>query len=151
MGRHSDNGGELMRGQSSAEMLILVGAILLTVTSLFYLGLGSNESTVVMQAARDGTESAIANIDIKYGCSIDIENLSFTTGTITISVAVSNAPPADISWSNFRDNIVKKNIREEALRYIQNAVGGHFPSIAAPVKTSHYTYDVIVNARLVTK
>lgn len=132
-------------------MLILVGAILITVTSLLYLGSGGNESAVVMQAARDGAENAIASVDAGYGCSIDIENLSFSTGTITISVAARNAPPDNISWSNFRDNTIKKNVRDAALKYMQNAVGGSFPTVAGPVKTSHATYDVTVNARQVTK
>lgn len=140
-----------MRGQSSAEMLILVGAIIITVTSLLYLGSGGSESAVVMQAARDGADNAITGIDANYGCSIYIENLSFSTGTITISVAARNAPPDNVSWSYFRDNTINKNIRDAALKYIQNAVSGSFPSVAGPVKTPHTTYDVTVNARQVTK
>ncbi len=140
-----------MRGQSSAELLVLVGGILITVTSLLYLGLGGNESSVVLGAARDGAENAISNLDARYGCAIDIDNLTFNAGTITVSVAVRNAPPKTFTWNNFRDNVVKKDIREAALKLIQNAVGGHIPSAAAPVKTSYYTYDVTVNARQVVK
>ena len=140
-----------MKGQTSAEMLILVGAILIAVASMLYLGLGSSEMSAVMQTARDGAENAIAAIDAEYGCSIDIEELGFDAGTITISVAVRDAPPASITWENFRENIVKKNIREEALKHIQNAIGGSFPATAGPVKTAYYTYDVTVEVRRVTK
>ncbi len=140
-----------MRGQSSAELLILVGGILLTVTTLLSFGLGGNESAVVMQAARDGAENAITNIGARYGCSIDIDNLAFNSGVITVAVAVRNAPPDNCTWGNFSENVVKRDIREAALKMIQNAVGGHVPSTAAPVKTSRGTYDVAVNARQVTK
>ena len=134
------------RGQSSAEMLILMGAILIAVTSLLYLGTGSNESAVVMRAARDGTENAIATLNAKHGCTIDIEELRFDAGTITISVIVRNSPAVE----NF-DNIVKENIRTAALKYIQNAVYGSFPEKAEPVRTAYYTYDVAVEVRRVTK
>jgi len=140
-----------MKGQSSAELLILVGGILLTVTSLLSFGLGSNESAIVMQATRDGAENAIFNIGTGYGCSIDIDNLAFNSGIITISVSVRNAPPDNFTWSNFSENVVKKNIKEAALKLIQNAVYGQIPSAVAPVKTASYTYDVTVNARQVTK
>lgn len=140
-----------MRGQSSAEMLILVGAILVAVASLLYLGTGSNESAVVMRAARDGAENAIAAIDADYGCSINIEELGFDAGTITISIAVRSAPPDNIAWDNFRENIIKKNVRDGALKHIQNAVGGSFPTTAGLVKTAYYTYDVAVEVRRVTK
>lgn len=139
-----------MRGQSSAEMLILVGAILIAVASMLYLGIGSNESAVVMRAARDGAENAIAAIDVEYGCSIDIENLSFYGENITISVVVRNGPPSDMDWEDFEETI-KENIRNEALRYMHNAIGGNFPVVVGPVKTSYHTYDVTVNVRRVTK
>lgn len=132
-------------------MLILVAAILIAVASMSYLGIGSNESAVVMRAARDGAENAIAAIDAEYGSSIDIEEVGFDAGTITISVAVRNAPPDNIDWDDFRDNIIKENIIEGALKYIQNAVGGYFPVTAAPVQTAYYTYDVTVDVRRVTK
>ncbi len=140
-----------MKGQSSAELMILVGGILIMVTSLVYLGLGSNESSIVLGAARDGAENAVSNLSARYGCAIDIDNLVFNTGTITVSVAVRDAPPDNFTWADFRDNVVAKRIREAGLKMIQNAVGGHIPSTAAPVKTSYYTYDVAVNARQVTK
>ena len=62
-----------------------------------------------------------------------------------------NAPPDNFTWNNFNENVVKKNIREAALKFAQNAVGGHIPSTAAPVKTARYTYDVVVNSRQVSK
>lgn len=140
-----------MRGQSSVEMLILVGAIMIAVSSMLYLGTRVNELEVVMRAARDGAENAISTINAEYGCSIDVEGLGFDAGTITISVVVRDAPPHNFSWDNFRDNIIKRNIREGALLHIQNAVGGFFPATPGPVKTARYTYDVTVEVRRVTK
>ena len=136
-----------MRGQSSAEMLILLGAILIAVTSTLYMGMSSNESTVVMQAARDGTENAAATIDADYGCSIDIEGLALNAGTLTIQVIVRNPPSENIIW----DNMIKNNIREGALKYINNAIFGSFPVTAGPVKAAYFTYDVTVEVRRVTK
>ncbi|MDI6884098.1 MAG: hypothetical protein QMD00_03015 [Hadesarchaea archaeon] len=135
-----------MRGQSSAEMLILVGAILIAVASMLYLGTGGNESAVVMRAARDGAENVIAALDAKYGCSIDIQEVGSYAGTITITVTVRDSPAVE----NF-DNIIKDNIRTGALMHIQNAVGGSFPATAQPVKTAYGTYDVAVEVRRVTK
>ncbi len=135
-----------MRGQSSAEMLILISVTLIAVASMLYLGIGSNESAVVMRAARDGAENAIAVIDSEYGCMIDIEEVGFDAGMITITVSIRDSPAVD----DF-DNIIKENIREGALKHIQNAVSGSFPLTAGPVKTSYYTYDVTVEVRRVTK
>lgn len=140
-----------MKGQSSAETLILVGVILISITTLIYLGTLSNENAAVMSAARDGAENAIFVIDATYGCSIDIDNLSFNAGTITIRVVAVNAPPDNISWDDFSEDTIENNIRTGALKYIRNAIGGSFPTTAAPVKTSYYTYDVVVEARRVTK
>ncbi|MFH1821885.1 MAG: hypothetical protein ABH852_05560 [Methanobacteriota archaeon] len=140
-----------MRGQSSVEMLILMGAILIAVTTTLYIGIGSNESTAVMQAARDGTENATAAIDADYACSIDMEGLALNAGTVTIQVIVRNAPSENIIWDYFRDTIIKKNIREGALKYINNALFGSFPENAAPVKAAYDTYDVTVEVRKVTK
>jgi len=127
-------------------MLILVGAILIASSSMVYLGRSSNESAVVMQAARDGAENAIAVLDSGYGCSIDIQEVGFYAGMITVTVSVRD-PPA---LGNF-DNLVKENIRVSALRYIQSAVGGSFPTTAEPVRTAYYTYDVTVDVLEVTK
>lgn len=139
-----------MRGQSSAEMLILVGAILIAVASMLYLGAGANESSAVMRAARDGAENAIADIDAEYGCEIIIEKIGFDAGTIAIYVEV-RSPPPDITWENFRDNIVRPNIRDGALKYIQNAVTGSIPETAQPVRTGYYTYDVPLENIVVTR
>lgn len=138
-----------MRGQSSAEMLILIGAILIAATSVLYLGTGGSESAAVMRAARDGAENAIAGIDAEYGCSIDIEELGFSAGTIRVSVAVRNAPE-HIPWENL-ETIIKSRIREGALKFIFNAIRGTFPRAAQPVKTAYYTYDVAVEVRRVTR
>jgi len=133
-----------MKGQSSAEMLILVGAILVAVASLLYSGAGSNEMAVVMSAVRAGAENEIAALDIEYGCAIDIEQLDFDAGTITIHVTVRGGPPPD-------DNSISDNIRMGALKHIYNAVVGFLPETAEPVETSRYTYDVVVEVTRVTK
>jgi hypothetical protein len=135
-----------MRGQTTAEMLILFGAILIVVASMLYSGTGANESAVAMRAARDGAENAIAALDAEYGCSADIAEVGFDAGTITITVSLRDSPAV----YNF-DNIMKESIRAGALKYIQNAVSGSFPVTAGPVKTSYATYDVAVDLRRVTK
>jgi len=132
-----------MRGQSSAEMMILVGAILVAVASLLYLGAGSNEMETVKSAARAGAENAIADIDAEYGCEIIIEEVGVDAGTITIYVNVRGGPPPD--------NQIRDNIRASALKYIYQAVVGFFPENAEPVKTGYYTYDVAVEMRRVIK
>jgi uncharacterized protein (UPF0333 family) len=48
-----------VRGQASLETLILFAAILLAVSSLLYLGEGSNEGQVLLSSARDGAENAL--------------------------------------------------------------------------------------------
>ncbi len=133
-----------MKGQSSAEMLILIGAILLVVTSLFYLSLGSTEMAAIMSAARTGTENAIALLGPEFGCSIDIEQVGFDDGTITIYVNVRGGPPPD-------NQVISDNIKVGALKYIYHAVNGSFPEKAETLETSYYTYDVNVEIRRVTK
>ncbi len=133
-----------MRGQASAEVLILVGAILAVVASLLYMGAGSNELSVVMAAARTGADDAIAALGAEHGCAIDIERVSFDAGMIKIRVAVRGGPPPD-------NRAISDNIRAGALRFIQHAIGGTFPENPQPVKTGRYTYDVSVEVRRVTK
>ena len=133
-----------MRGQSSAEMLILVGAILIAVASMLYLGAGANEGSAVMRAARDGAENAIATLGAEYGSEIDIERLGFDAGTITIHVVVRGGSPPD-------DGTIKEDIGGGALKFIHNAIAGSFPEVAGPVKTRYYTYNVAVGIRRVTK
>jgi len=139
-----------MRGQSSTEFLILVAGILLTATSLLYLGLENNELSTVLQAARDGTENAIATIEIKYECSVNIDNLSFDEGNIIISVILRSAAPENNCEIDLRDNFIKGTIKGCALNYIQNAISGHV-SITSPIKTAFHTYNVLVNIKEVTK
>jgi len=142
-GKHRD-GRERMRGQSSAEMLILMGVVLMVVSLVFYQGAGGNEMATVMSAARTGAENAIAALDSEYGCAIDIEQVGFDAGTVTIYVNVRGGPPPD-------NQAILDNIRANALKYIYQAVIGSFPESAEPVKTGYYTYDVNVGLRRVTK
>lgn len=133
-----------MRGQTSAEMLILMGVVLVVVSLVFYLGTSSNEMANVMSAARTGAENAIAALDYEYGCTIDIEQVGFDAGTVTIYVIVRGGPPPD-------NQAISDNIKANALKYIYQAVVGSFPESAEPVKTGYYTYDVNVGLRRVTK
>jgi len=142
-GKHRD-GRERVRGQSSAEMLILMGVVLMVVSLVFYQGAGGNEMATVMSAARTGAENAIAALDSEYGCAIDIEQVGFDAGTVTIYVNVRGGPPPD-------NQAILDNIRANALKYIYQAVIGSFPESAEPVKTGYYTYDVNVGLRRVTK
>jgi len=131
-----------MKGQASAEMLILVGALLVAVASILYLGLGSNEGAVVMSAARVGADNAITTLATEYGCAIDIEGLGLDAGKITISVCVMGGSPPDN---------VSESIRTGALKFVYQAINGSFPENAQPVKSGHYTYDVVVEIRRITK
>lgn len=128
----------------------MVGVILIAVTLILYLGTKANEMSAVMRAARDGAENAIADIDAEYMCEIVIEEVGFDAGSIKISVAVRNPPP-NITWENFKENIIEPSIRDDALKHIHNAVAGFLPENADNVKTSYYTYGVEVDARRVTK
>jgi hypothetical protein len=125
-------------------MLILVGVILITIASVFYLGAGAHERSTVMRAARDGAENTIAALGAGYGSEIDIERLGFDAGTITIHVVVRGGPPPG-------DGTIRDNIRGGALKFIHNAIAGSFPRVAGPVKTRYYTYNVAVGIRRVTK
>jgi hypothetical protein len=137
-------GREDVRGQSSVEMLVLVAAILISVASLVYMGTRDSESTAVIRAARDGAENAIAVLNVEFGCSIDIEEIGFNAGAITVHVIVRNAPPENLTWENFWESVVKPRIRMEALKYINNAVTGSFAAVEY-VRTNYYTYTVTVD------
>jgi hypothetical protein len=140
-----------MRGQASVELLVLVGAILISVASMLYLGAGSNELTLVLRAARDGVENAALALALDYGCSVKIRELGFSAGVITIEVAVRNAPPSGQTWENFAENIVEPTVRAHVLRFIAYALTGAPPAEPYPVRTSYYTYDVEVAAERVTR
>jgi len=133
-----------MKGQASAEMLILVGALLVAVASLLYIGAGSNEGAVVMSAARVGADNAITTLATEYRCAIDIEGLGLDAGKITISINVMGGPPPD-------NQTISESIRTGALKFIHQAINGSFPENAQPVKSGYYTYDVVVKIRRVTK
>ncbi len=98
----------------------------------------------IMSASRAGAENAIASLDFEYGGTIGIEQVGFDAGTITIYVNVRGGPPPD-------NQAISDNIRVSALKYIYQAVTGSFPKSAEVVKTGHYTYDVDVGIRRVTK
>jgi hypothetical protein len=132
-------------------MLILTAAIIITVASILYLGIGNNESAVAMQAAREGAENAATAMAVDHGCSVDIDGISISSGTIIIDVIASNSPPGIFTWDNFRENVIRKNIHDGALRQIHGALLGSFPAAAEPVKTGYRTYDVEVRIKRVTR
>ncbi|MEW5995565.1 MAG: hypothetical protein AB1744_14375, partial [Candidatus Zixiibacteriota bacterium] len=138
---------------AAPEMMILIAGVLISVTAMLYLGTTSNETVVAVRAVRDGAENAVAAIDTSYGSSIDIASVSFEAGTATIRVSVSvrNAPPDNMTWENFRENIVKYRIKVDALEFIRDEVGGRLTSENGPVTTALYSYIVNVDAVRVTK
>lgn len=84
-----------MRGQSSAEMLILIGAILLVVAAFVAMGEQSNRGAVVLSAARTGADNAIASLDAQYGCTIDIKAIGLDANNVMIYLTVKGGPPPD--------------------------------------------------------
>ncbi|MGB9521227.1 MAG: hypothetical protein ACPL6F_00585 [Anaerolineales bacterium] len=128
------------------EFLILVAGILLTTTSLFYLSLVNNEIATITQAAHDGTESAIAAIETKYGCSLNLDYLQLRDNLIEISIVIVSAPSENINWLEFKENIVKKTVEEYVLNHIQHALGAR-PSTTNTVKTAFCTYVVSIRLK----
>ncbi len=131
-----------MKGQASVELLVLVGAILVSIASMLYLGMASNEQTVVAQAARDGIENAALALQLEYGCELSATHVGVSHGDITMSIKIRNAPPQGFTWENFRDNVVKPLLREQVLRFVGYALSGNFPEAVGPVSGRYYTYDV---------
>lgn len=137
-------------GQSSTEFLILAAGIFLTATSLFFWSLETNEVTAVIQAAYDGTENVLATIETKYQCSAYVENLKLNDNCIEISIVIIATPPENIDWLDFKENVVKKMVREGALNYIQKTFNS-LPSTTFPIKTAFGNYDISVSLREVTR
>lgn len=132
-------------GQSSTEFLILAAGILLISTSFFYWSLENHEVTTIIQATRDGAENALANIEINYGVSANIEYLKLDDNQIEISIAIMGTPP-EIAWADFAENVVKKTVRESVFCHIQYALSSL--STKNP-ESAPYTYDVSVSLRKV--
>jgi len=123
-------------------MLIL--ALVLTAALAFLpAGERGNEINTVMSAARAGASRAITELSMQYGCAIDITELNFDGGNITIYLTASVGGPPDATISD--------EVRNEALRYIHQAVRGTFQENAESVKTQNYTYDVSVSITRVMK
>ncbi len=133
-----------MRGQASVETLILIGVIVLTATSIVYAGNLSREVEIVKSAASLGAENAIIALEAEYGVTIWIEKVSFKNGEVSISLLVVGGPPP-------HDQTIENEVREDALRFIHQAIAGDFPRNAYPVKTSYYTYDVVVEVERVVR
>lgn len=125
-----------MRGQASLETLVLFAAILLAVSSLLYLGQGTNEDRVILASARDGAENALFRLQRDYGGSARLAEVRMEKGRVRVSV---------MTWGlTCPENLVKEEVRGDALRFMWKAVTGGFPSVVQPLRTSRGTYDVEV-------
>ncbi|MEM2204697.1 MAG: hypothetical protein QXF66_03890 [Candidatus Hadarchaeales archaeon] len=132
-----------MKGQVSLEALVLFATILLILSSLLYLGEGTNETQLILASARDGTENALSRLQWEYGGTGRIREVKMVKGTVKISVMV---------WGmNCPENLVKEEVRRDALGFMWKAVGGVFPSLTQPLRTSRGTYDVEVSVEVVRR
>jgi hypothetical protein len=123
--------------------MLILAAILAAVVAFLPAGERSNEVSSVMSAARVGAGRAITELNMQYGCSIDIAKLEFDAGNITVYLTAGMGGPPDAT--------ISKKVRSEALKYIHQAIRGGFPENAGPVKTGNYTYDVSVAITRVIK
>lgn len=124
-------------------MLLILAVILTAAIAFLPAGQRSNEVSSVMSAARMGANKAVTELNMQYGCTIDIAKLNFDGGNITIYLTASTGGPPDATISD--------KVRGEALKYIYQAISGGFPENAAPVRTQNYTYDVSVSITRVVK
>jgi uncharacterized protein (UPF0333 family) len=132
-----------MKGQAALETLLIIGAVLAVISALMLIGQRNNEANSAVAAARTGANKAIVELGMKYGCQINVDNLTFIDGTISLSLTTSNGGPSD--------TVIVDAIRTEALKYVYQAINGTFPDSAQPVKTRNYTYDVSVIVNRVGK
>jgi len=123
--------------------MLILAMVLTAVLAFLPAGERSNEINTVMSAARAGASRAITELSMQYSCTIDITELNFDGGNITIYLTASVWGPLDATISN--------GVRNEALSYIHQALRGTFPENAGPVKTQNYTYDVSVSITRVMK
>jgi len=132
-----------VRGQASLETLILFAAILLAVSSLLYLGQGSNEGQVLLSSARDGAENALHRLQEEYGGAARVGEVRMVRGTVKISVMV---------WGlSCPENVVREEVRGDALRFMWRALTGKFPSTVQEVRTPRGTYGVEVEVEEVSR
>jgi len=52
---------------------------------------------------------------------------------------------------NCPENLVKEEVRRDALGFMWKAVGGDVPSLAQPLRASRGTYDVEVSVEVVRR
>lgn len=132
-----------MKGQAAMETLLIVGAILVVISALMVSGQRSNEVSTALSAARTGADEAIAKLDAQYGCQMSVYDLSFNSGTVTITVNALSAVPSSA--------VIENEVRTEALKHIYQVVNGTFPENAQPVIARNYRYDVSVIVTRVSK
>ncbi|MEM2866248.1 MAG: hypothetical protein QW098_03810 [Candidatus Hadarchaeales archaeon] len=132
-----------MRGQASLETLVLFAAILLAVSSLLYLGQGTNEGQVILASARDGAENALSRLQQEHGGEARVKEVKMGKGVVEIHV---------MTWGlSCPENLLKEEVRGDALRFMWKAATGIFPSAVQPLLTSRGTYDVEVHVEVVSK
>ncbi len=132
-----------MRGQASLEMLVLFAAVLLAVSSLLYLGEGTNEAQVIQASARDGAGNALSRLQRECGGEARVGEVRMEGGRVKIYV---------MAWGlSCSENRVAEEVREDALRFMWKAVTGSFPSTVQPLRTSRGTYDVEVRVEVVKR
>lgn len=125
------------------EMLVLFAAILLAISSLLYLGQGTNEGQVILASARDGAENALSRLQQEYGGEARVKEVKMGKGRVEIHV---------MTWGpSCPENLLKEEVRGDALRFMWKAVTGGFPSAVQPLPTSRGTYDVEVYVEVVSR
>jgi len=132
-----------MKGQAATEVLLILAVVLTAALAFLPAGEKGNEVSSVMSAAREGASRAVTELNMQYGCAIDIAKLNFDGGNITIYLTASVGGPPDATISD--------EVRNEALKYIHQVVRGSFPENVGPIRTQNYTYDVSVTITRVTK
>lgn len=130
-----------MGGQVSLETLVLFAAILLAVSSLLYLGEGTNETRVILASARDGAENALSRLQREHGGGAAVGEVRVSGGMVRISVMAWGLP----------ENLVGEEVRADALRFMWRAVTGAFPPAVQPLRTPRGTYDVEVLVEVVSR
>jgi hypothetical protein len=132
-----------MKGQAAMESMIVLSVIIAAVVAFLPIGQRSNEVSGIVSAARVGATQAITELNTQYGSSISITKLTFDGGNIVIYLSTSTEAPMDA--------VISGKVRDEALRYIFNAINGGFPANVGPVKTRNYTYDISVEITRLVK
>lgn len=129
-----------MRGQSSIESLLILAAVLSTVSGIFYVGLGNSQEIDAVSAAREGVENTITKFEIENGASIRIQEVSREGDNINIALKY---------WGNLDNSSVRDEVRRGALNYIYRAFNDKYPGSGFNydngVSSSHHTFFISKN------